>query len=409
MRAAPIPTNDLYDRLLRAASLDSEDAAIRISSQYEPSAGRNAKVSPPTYPPSGRAAGDNIYLTELRHLGGDEPVRVVLLDAFQSQANRCEEALLALVRSGEIALPHLRLDYSVDDGDRVISGWLTSLEAPHRSRDAYFRDALVGTVSFDDTAIGADLARSDVADARAFLEHAPLDLVLGTWDSHRGRRRPVRFARVYASEVVGVAPEPGRRGGARMDPNVLAGGDSLDLADWGLSSAKAKKSSKLSEIGHGMIPPQANAAPNGTGDMPAGGGVSVASIRRVATLSFSGLAALRFGDADMAYVRSARAVLACLALLGDRSAFGAPAITLRSGSDLVQTTDELAFVVRGGATEPFELSAGQARELFIVAVERAESAGVVWDGSPVVMTPKPALQAALAKALTTVDLTASVE
>ena len=80
---------DLLERLERAVALQNDDAAIRIRAEYEPAAGPTAKVFPPTYLPSDGSR----YNFEERWDEAGERVRVVLLDSFQSQANRAEVAL----------------------------------------------------------------------------------------------------------------------------------------------------------------------------------------------------------------------------------------------------------------------------------------------------------------------------
>lgn len=188
-----------------------------------------------------------------------------------------------------------------------------------------------------------------------------------------------------------------------MDPFVLMKDDQLDLKAWGLSESKAR--TKMSEIGHGMVPASLNPASFGE-QMAAGGGVSVREIRRSAMLSFVGLNNVSTGMGD-AVDRSVRGLLAGLAVLGDRLAFGGPAISLRSGCDLVQLSDQIAWVRRGGVEELIEISRDVALSTFNELLARARSAGIRWDAAPVVLTPKTALQAALEAALTTVDVTAS--
>src|SRR5438874_902906 len=254
-----------YQRLSAAASLEGDDAAIRVRATYEPGAGPGAKVSPPTYPLDGRGTP---YLFETRRTT-DRTREVVLLDSRQSQANRCEEALQDAIDDG-LGIPHLVLD--VQTHDRTIR--LTSLTVPHRSRDAYFRDAEAedGT-RFDDTPAGRALAAAQPGDATALYRHAPTDLVYGVWDSHRDLRQAQKFPRVYTSELIGWDPERGRRAAGRYD--LLTGGTKISGGnkDW---SQNAKGGTRISEIGLGPIPPS---------DAP--GGVTVSSIERLATLSFA--------------------------------------------------------------------------------------------------------------------------
>uniref|UniRef100_UPI0035716755 type I-G CRISPR-associated protein Cas7 n=1 Tax=Streptomyces atratus TaxID=1893 RepID=UPI0035716755 len=124
----------LYDTLLAAVSGQSNDGAIRIRAVYEPTGGPGARVFPPTA--KTKATDTAGYLTEPCYVGG-EPVTVVLIDQCQSQANRCEQALVDAVRRQGLFIPHLELTTEAEG----MPVRITSLEAPHRSRDAYFRDA----------------------------------------------------------------------------------------------------------------------------------------------------------------------------------------------------------------------------------------------------------------------------
>lgn len=366
---------DLYERLVRAANLDGPDGAVRITATYEPAAGQGTKVSPPTYPTTG---GDSPYLIEKRRQADGEERLSGLLDSKQSGANRCEEALQEAIDDGRLRLPHLVLDVATH-GTTVR---VTSLTAPHRSRDAYFRDARIqeGT-RFDETPAGAALLAGDAA---AFYRHTPADLVYGVWDSHRQRRIQTRFPRVYTTEMVGEDAVEGMHMAGRYDlltgAATVKGGD----LDWELVD---KGGRRVSEIGLGPIPP---------GKGP--GGVTVTAIRRHATLAFAGLARLRVADGDAA--RAGRAVLAALALLGDRLAFSRPGLFLRSGCDLILIEEALSWVGRGG-TEPLDLSADEARTLFDLAVARALAAGLDWDPEPINLRPMDKLQALIDKVFLT--------
>lgn len=362
----------LYDRLAAAASLEGDDGAIRVRAAYEPGAGPGAKVSPPTYPQDGR---ESPYLIEDR-LGLDgTPEHVVLLDSRQSQANRCEEALQDAIDAGDLALPHLALELQTHD--RTIR--ITSLTAPHRSRDAYFRDGQADGVPFDQTPVGVALAATSSANATALYLHSPADLVYGVWDSHRGKRLQAKFPRVYTSELVGWGVVTGIRAAGRYDmltsgKRKVAGSDE----DW-VPDDKGK--GKLSAVGLGSIPPSIGAA----------GGVTVRAIEREATLSFAGLARIRAGGTP-AQQRAARATIAALAILGDRLAFATPALFLRSGCDLVLVSESFGWVQRGGRVEPFEINTSTARELFARAADRAADAGLTWSTGPFRLGPQPKLQ-----------------
>lgn len=360
--------DQLYQRLVAGASLEGDDGAIRARATYEPAAGVGTKVSPPTYP-TGR---ESQYVIETRVAPDGSEQRCALLDARQSQANRCEEALQEAIDDGQLHLPHLVLDLETHNTPVRI----TSLTAPHRSRDAYFRDAVdADGRRFDDTPVGAALK---VGDTAGFYRHTPADLVYGVWDSHRQRRIQIKFPRVYSSELVGEGAVEGTRMAGRYD--LLTGATNVtgeDL-DWKMAEKGQKGTRRISEIGLGPIPP-----------IRSPGGVTVRAIRRDATLSFAGLARLRPADDQAA--RVGRAVLAAVALLGDRLAFGRPGLFLRSGCDLVLTAETLSWVSRRGE-EPFELTRNEAFELLDLAVARAAAEGLSWDSEPIRLLPSGKLQ-----------------
>lgn len=366
--------DQLYQRLAAGVSLEGEDGAIRVRATYEPGSGPGTKVSPPTYPPKSR--GDSAYVIEPRVMPDGSQLPCALLDSRQSQANRCEEALQEAIDDRRLQLPYLVLDIETHQTPFRI----TSLTAPHRSRDAYFRDS-VDTEGrrFDETPVGSALK---VGGSGAFYRQTPADLVYGVWDSHRQRRIQIKFPRVYTSELMGEGAIEGDRRAGRFD--LLTGGKDIRVKDgaldWSLAEKGDKGTEKISEIGLGPIPP----------NPVTGGGVTVRTIRRDATLSFAGLSRLRVAD-ETALARHGRTVLAALALLGDRLAFGRPGVFLRSGCDLVLTDETLAWVSRKGE-EPFELVIGEAFELFSLAVDRAAAAGLTWDVEPIRLLPSRKLQ-----------------
>lgn len=381
--------SSLYDRIAAAASLESEDAAIRITSAYEPVGGPGDKVSPPTYP-----VGDDDktlpYLFEQRWDVDGQEEQVVLLDSRQAQANRCEEGLQAEIDAGRLALPQLVL--RVESHGMPIR--ITSLQAPHRSRDAYFRDAIAPDgAAFDETAVGAALKTVRPENAGALFRHAPTDLVYGVWDSHRNLRLAPRFPRIYTSEMIGHGALGGLRAAGRFDLVVSgkARKITVDPRTGGWVDDPKGKAVRLTELGHGSIPPSTTVK-RGTRTVLAPGGVTVKSISRAASLGFAGLARITLGpDASTKADRAARAVLAALALLGDRLAFGAPAAFLRSGCELGLISEEVSFVGRG-SSDLLDLDRASARALVAHAVERARSEGAAWASESVILHPNPSLQ-----------------
>ena len=372
-------SQELWARLERAVVLDSDDAAIRVKASYEPQGGQGMKVFPPTY----IASADGIkYQIETRWRG-DEQVDVALLDSIQSQAKRAGIALAEVAE--ELGLPQIVLEAKLSD--RVVR--ISSLVAPHRSRDAYLLDAEVDGTPFDKTPVGEALNSVTPDDASAALRYAPYDLVYGVWDSHRGKRVPIRFPRVYTSEIIGWDVLRGKKAAAKSDPFNLPGKDEVPLADWRPEMASAqgkKKTQKLSELGHGMIP--GSFVDTRGAENP--GGVSVRAIERQAVLSLTGLARLRFSG-DESVDAAGRTALAAIALLGDRLAFGRAGLNLRSGSDLVLLNEEVEWVQTGGRTEPLELDLDGTRALVALGAGKLAEAGFGWSADPVIVTPSARL------------------
>jgi CRISPR-associated protein Csb1 len=368
---------ELYDRLAAAVQLKGDDAAIRIHAEYEPQAGPSAKVYPPTYIPK-RGEDNPQYHEETRWGEDGEPVDVVVLDSYQSQANRVEAALKA--NAEELGLPQLVIETTADG--RTVR--LSSLDAPHRSRDAYFLDSEMDSVAFDKTKIGKALNNATADDATAYLRYAPYDLIYGVWDSHRGRRIAIKFARAFTSEMIGWDVLRGKRSATKGDPLNLTK-TTHEYSEWrpdAQTGAKIGKTAETSDIGHGMIP---------TSPEESTGGVSVRSITRTAVLSLTALARFTFPiDGADASVEG-RTVLAALALVGDRLAFGGAGVNLRSGSDLVLTSERIEWVRRANEPAPFELTTADARSLLEFAQTRLASVGVEWASEPVLLQPNERL------------------
>jgi len=128
--------------------------------------------------------------------------------------------------------------------------------------------------------------------------------------------------------------------------------------------------------------------------------VAITQARRSGWVSLAGLDRLRFGDAPPEAATLARACLAALALAGDRLAFGAPSVWLRSGCDLVRMEEVLAFEQDGGGREAFTLTADEAIAAFHQLRNEASAAGVVMADDTIMLEPIPALAKAIEYSLT---------
>lgn len=368
------------DQFQRAVSGD-EFALVRIVATYQSGGGPGSRIFPPTFPTT--RENSSPYLIEERARDGGRR-RVAVLDQVPSQANRAEEAIGRAWSSGLVRIPMLRLTH-----EGAASAVITGLDAPHRAFDAYWRDSLLDGIKFDKTEIGKAVQAASLADSSALLKHDPCTLTYGGWNSHR-KGRQEKFPRLYASEIVGWDPVEGSRTAGRMDPLNLVGSRSGEGDEWAYASTSAKAAkSKLSEIGHGNI------APN-----PAHGGVTITSATRFATLSLTALARTGFGKASVEMQTASRVLLAALALLGDRLAFGGPGLWLRSGCELVVDDETLEFVGRGGVVESFTLRRNDAISLYSEALDTALAVGVELELDPVELTPSPALSKAIDFSLT---------
>ena len=116
------------------------DAAIRRLQRLQPVGGPGDKIFPPTYPPERRGAPPR-HVFERRRIDGEE-VWCVLVDSVQSQANRLEEALLAVAEEEiddlSVPLPYVTVDFQGKELEPLKR--VTSLDAPHRVYDAILVD-----------------------------------------------------------------------------------------------------------------------------------------------------------------------------------------------------------------------------------------------------------------------------
>jgi CRISPR-associated protein Csb1 len=274
------------------------------------------------------------------------------------------------------------------------------LTLPHRVFDGHIR---AGSVDGQPTTqVPAYRAARDAtpANARALLEMSPVTLVFGGWDSSR-RSRQGRWRSALVGEIVGfvaasrdaagklIAPTPGLRGGARVDPvgmQINVGGKAMKDLVAGqqneMSAAtveklvkaagaiKAGASQSASALGLGGIPP--------TLDQLAG--VACDTIIRTHVLSFATLRQMRFGagpEGDAA----CRALLAALAL--NALARSDAELYLRANCDLREAAIPKVLLDqrRGEFLEVEPLDIDSADLLLSEALAHAEKvADVTWSG-----------------------------
>lgn len=378
-----------------------EDAALRRRQRLQPAGGPGDKLFPPTYPEENGATRVATHVFERRRIDGAERV-CVLIDSVQSQANRLEEALLAVAEAGRIRLPRLVVDFPGAGLNSV--GPISVLEAPHRIFDAILRDSNLGDTAFRDSDLGRNLRQATPADATAILQAAPSALLFGAWNSTgEGGGLGAKFARAIVSEVIGVdvpveestdsrsgeviLRNAGRRTGSRIDPLGIP--RSIDIyknkksGDWSLGEttpAKGIDKVRPSEINHGNILPTVDKL-----------GVTCAYALQTQVLTFAGLRRLRFGQ-DEGRNLAARTYLAALGIVamieGNRQG-----MALRSRCDLVCEGGlaPIEIVAFDGTTRQVAIDPEAAVALHEAAFEAALAAGFVLDPRPVRLTPQQRL------------------
>jgi CRISPR-associated protein Csb1 len=394
-----------YEVLARAVD---HDAALRRRQVLQPMGGKGDKIFPPTYPEERRGTGPR-HVFERRRIDSAE-VWCVLVDSVQSQANRLEEALLAALRDGAIALPYVTVDFT----GRELFGLteITSLEAPHRVYDAILRDSLLAGQPFMKSPLGLSLAEAKPGDATVLLEASPTALLFGAWHSTgEGGGLGAKFARCLVSEIVGInvptefaeagnTPsallahsgdtlrfvEPktsGRRTGSRIDPlGVLRKVEVFKSPEgWDTVKERAGRGAKAvrpSEINHGNIAPSVQPL-----------GVTCDHAEHIAVISFAALRRLAFGGGKRDAV--GRALLAALGLvaLAEQDARG---YALRSRCDLVcDGRAPLELVHADGTVDQLNIDRSAARQLYASAFQEARAAGFDLSGEPVRLTPQDKL------------------
>jgi len=381
--------------LLLSAAAAGGPSCLASTTRLRPAGGAHTAVAPAKYLQGSGNAATSVYVYERRFLDGQSR-HTVLLDSKQSQLNRLEAELDRARQDGHPVLariPHVRVTYGEGQDARSF----TDLTLPHRVYDAHVRAGTVGGVPTTQTALYRSVRNASPADARALLDVSPITLVLGGWDSSR-RSSQGRWRSALVGEIVGfvpgvgafgdTVPDPGRRGGARIDPvgmkmqvpgavlKQMAQDQRDELSDGNFNkltkqadAAKAKPVG-ASELGFGGIPPSLSAL----------GGVACEPILRTHVLSFAALRQMRFGagpDGDAA----CRALLAALALAG--LARSDAELCLRANCDLVEDGPTAMTLDQRGGTD-LALQApdiATADALLAAALQVAEQrAGVTWSG-----------------------------
>jgi CRISPR-associated protein Csb1 len=363
-------------------------------------------VMPPTYADVGHVW--------YRGVDNGERKQFVVIDEVQSQANRFEEALEAMVAGGEFDIPSIVV--AIEPAIRGVSQ-LSSLSLPHRVADGFIRDSLLDGKPFSKTAVYKDFARCTPTNAAWLLEHSPNHLLFGGWNSTGGDSRGAKFARCISSRIVGIDAEKVGGGANRMAPWQMgkidvyeAAGKSGDTVDWTCDPAlaamdgkktksykigdKDKDRSDTSSLNLAMIP--------STHDR----GASCARIEQISTISMPSLRNLSFSSASKSFPPSgeqaARAFLAAIGLWAI-VAHGRNGMTLRSRCDLVRKTPgDIVFSVLGHETiKEFSLGYDEATELLKQAILAVKSAGFALRTTK--MTLSPALRDAVVRCIGTED------
>ena len=381
--------------LLLAASAAGGPSCLASTTRLRPAGGLHTAVAPAKYLQGTGSSASSVYVYERRFLDGQSR-HTVLIDSKQSQLNRLEAELDRARQDGHPVLarmPHVQVTYGEGDALRTF----TDLTLPHRVYDAHVRAGSVGGVPTTQTPLYRAVRDASPANARALLDVSPITLVLGGWDSSR-RSSQGRWRSALVGEVIGFVPgvgaggdgvpDPGRRGGARIDPVGMQmqvpgaalkqmAQDQRDQLSTGNFDKVVKqadgakgKAVGAAELGFGGIPPSLSAL----------GGVACDPILRTHVLSFAALRQMRFGagpDGDAA----CRALLAALAMAG--LARSDAELCLRANCDLVEDGPTVMTLDQRGGNE-LALQApdvASADALLAAALQEAEQrAGVVWSG-----------------------------
>lgn len=385
------------DALVRGCADTATDSGIRLHTEIEPLSGRGGPVKPAVYASN---SGPR-FQEDRRWASADdtEPTHVIVIDNVPSQANRLEDALRK--ERASVGVPELVLDLAdLSHLPSHLPRKISSLQFPHRSADAYLRDAMLDEQNFLGTDIGKGIFGATARTCGPLMAWFPQSLLFGFWQSHLGRKRSnTKHARSWVSEIVGWRPATAetRTHGMKGDPLNLNIDTKLqvdpdDQTKWGLTTEARKKDrsgegkgTRLSEIGHGQ------ALFRDLEQAPAA--VSFMRITQHATISFAQLRRASLGDDRPNADAAARALLVALGLHAHNLAFGR-GFALRSGAEL-EPRKTTGTWLGGGADEDCETGDAQATaSLLQDARAHAAAEGVPLDGwdQQVILKPKPQLR-----------------
>jgi CRISPR-associated protein Csb1 len=378
---------------------------FRCNVPLEPLGGPGDKIFPASYGVADSATTK--YAIEDRQVDG-QTVRSTVVDSVASQANRQELALLEAIRTGELKLPLVSLDFE-SAGLPEFAG-LSSLEVPHRIYDAILRDSLLGGVLFRLTDIGRSITEATFRNAGSLFAYAPQALLYGAWDSTGPRGgRGSKFERAITSEIVAHGVSLGVKTASRLDPLAIekAAGPLYKAkdGDWTLDEKESTtkelfkrkgsdgKAGDPSHANHGNIAPSI--------DMRAGG-VTADSIEQTIVISFVALRKLSFPTTadgviiDPANRKSvdaaARTAIAAIGIAGTVLSYEA-GYDLRSRCVLTPSAPlEFELINRGSATgDRYQVTRQQAIDLVHDAAQASSKAGLTWRAEPLQLTPSPKL------------------
>lgn len=417
-----------------ADALASGAVGFRAVTKLRPLGGPGDKVFPPTFRDSidielkdGKKVRTK-YAVEYRRIDG-QPCLCVLLDSVASQANRMEEALQEAWERGELEFPIVRVDFTgethedprLDLSTIGGTGYLTSLQVPHRLADALLRDSLLDGVRFRASTVGRAFTEASPSFATPIYKYSPSALVFGMWDSTGPKGgQGAKFQRALISEIVGVGVEFGRKTSSRIDPaGTERNAGPLYAAvdpdeEWTIDESQARrekgqpvlfsrrggdKPGRPSNANHGNITPTIESE---------AGGVTLDYAQQITVLSLPALRRLRFpkdlAGESVAPERRAEVELRARAAL---AALGLAAVSLQraQGYDLrsrcvLVPEDRLAFelVERDGTVKgSYGLEPEDAVELVKKSLEAAQPVGMRWSREVIDLKPAPKLVALLRK------------